>query len=100
MRILLRTILLVALVLPVAGRLTGQLPPATADQIDAAAAQALQDSPTPSVSIAVVQQGKVAYVKAYGNARLDPPLPARPEMRYAIGSVSKQFPGGRHSAAR
>jgi len=94
MRILLRTILLVALLLPVASRLTGQLPPATAEQIDAVAAQALHDSPTPSVSIAVVQQGQIAYVKAYGNARLDPSVPARPEMRYAIGSVSKQFLAG------
>jgi len=94
MRILLRTLFLVALVLPVASRLTGQLPPATAEQVDAAAAQALQDSPTPSVSIAIVQQGKIAYAKAYGNARLDPPLPARPEMRYAIGSISKQFLAG------
>jgi CubicO group peptidase (beta-lactamase class C family) len=38
-----------------------------------------------------VKDAKIAYVKAYGNARLEPAAPARPEMRYAIGSVSKQF---------
>jgi D-alanyl-D-alanine carboxypeptidase len=39
----------------------------------------------------VVQGGKVAYVKAYGMARLEPAMPAKPEMQYSIGSISKQF---------
>src|SRR5208283_5705689 len=30
-------------------------------------------------------------VQAYGDARLDPKMAARPEMRYSIGSISKQF---------
>jgi CubicO group peptidase (beta-lactamase class C family) len=33
----------------------------------------------------------MAYTQAYGLARLDPATDARPEMRYAIGSISKQF---------
>jgi D-alanyl-D-alanine carboxypeptidase len=41
--------------------------------------------------VAVVQGGKVAYVKAYGMARLDPPMPAEPGMQYSLGSISKQF---------
>jgi D-alanyl-D-alanine carboxypeptidase len=41
--------------------------------------------------VAVVQGGKVAYVKAYGMARLEPPMPAEPGMQYSIGSISKQF---------
>src|ERR1700727_2056138 len=45
----------------------------------------------PSASVAVVQGGKVAYVKAYGMARLEPPMPAEPGMLYSIGSISKQF---------
>lgn len=77
--------------LTVAGRLNAQLPPATIQKIDAIAAQVLADTATPSASIAVVKDGKVAYAKAYGNARLDPATPARTEMRYSIGSVSKQF---------
>jgi CubicO group peptidase (beta-lactamase class C family) len=42
----------------------------------------------------VVKDGKLAYVKAYGTARLEPATPARAEMRYCIGSVSKQFLAG------
>jgi len=38
-----------------------------------------------------VQKGEIVYTHAYGKARLDPPLPASPGMRYSIGSISKQF---------
>jgi D-alanyl-D-alanine carboxypeptidase len=38
-----------------------------------------------------VQGGKIAYVKAYGKARLEPVMLAEPGMQYSIGSVSKQF---------
>jgi D-alanyl-D-alanine carboxypeptidase len=67
------------------------LPVATASGIDAAAADVLKATGVPSASVAVVQGGKVAYVKAYGMARLDPAMAAEPGMRYSIGSVSKQF---------
>ena len=86
-----RAFVLIALALPVASRLAGQLPPAITAKIDAAVDKALADSGAPSASIAVVKDGRIAYVKAYGEARLDPPTAARPEMRYSIGSVSKQF---------
>jgi len=62
-----------------------------ASKIDDIAAKALADSGAPSVSVAVVRDGKIAFEKAYGKARLDPPTDARSEMRYSIGSVSKQF---------
>jgi D-alanyl-D-alanine carboxypeptidase len=39
----------------------------------------------------VVQGGRVAYVKAYGMARLKPEMKAEPGMQYSIGSISKQF---------
>jgi CubicO group peptidase (beta-lactamase class C family) len=67
------------------------LAPTTASGIDAAAAEVLKTTGVPSASVAVVQGGKVAYVKAYGMARLEPPMPAEPGMRYSIGSISKQF---------
>ena len=38
-----------------------------------------------------MKNGQVVYVKAYGDARLDPKTPATPDMRYSIGSISKQF---------
>ena len=60
-------------------------------QIDAAAVRELAARNVPSASVAVVQNGEIVYVHAYGNARLEPALAARPEMRYSIGSISKQF---------
>ncbi len=60
-------------------------------KVDSAAAQVLRKTGTPSASVAVVLHGRIAYAQAYGDARLDPPMPAKPDMRYAIGSISKQF---------
>ncbi len=60
-------------------------------KVDSAAAQTLRKTGTPSASIAVVLHGRIEYAQAYGDARLDPPTPAKPDMRYAIGSISKQF---------
>ena len=60
-------------------------------KIDALAADTLAKTGVPSASIAIIQDGKIAYLQAYGDARLDPRTPATPEMRYSIGSISKQF---------
>lgn len=68
-----------------------QLPAEMQQKIDRVATDALAKSGVPSASIAVVKDGQVAYVHAYGNARLDPATPATPGMRYSIGSISKQF---------
>src|SRR5438477_6501253 len=67
------------------------LPPEMRATIDKAANEILAKTGAPSASIAVVKDGKLAYVHAYGNAKLDPPAPATPQMRYSIGSISKQF---------
>ena len=85
-----RGLVLLALAIPAAA----QLPPGSTAKIDAAAEKALADSGAPSVSLAIVKDGRIAYLKAYGNARLQPGTAARPEMRYSIGSVSKQFMAG------
>ncbi len=60
-------------------------------KIDKVATDALAKTGVPSASVAVVKDGQIAYLRAYGNARLDPSTPAKPEMRYSIGSISKQF---------
>ena len=86
-----RGALLVTLTVLAAFNLQGQLPPETARRIDAIAGTVLAETSAPSVSIAVVKNHRIAYVHAYGNVSLDPATPARPEMRYKIGSVSKQF---------
>ena len=58
--------------------------------IDSAVNEALSKLGIPSASIAVVKDRKIAYLKAYGTARL-PDVPATTAMRYPIGSVSKQI---------
>src|ERR1041385_9407950 len=59
--------------------------------IDQIATQALTETGVPSASVSIVENGKVSYEHAYGEARLDPKKPAEPQMRYPIGSISKQF---------
>jgi D-alanyl-D-alanine carboxypeptidase len=59
--------------------------------IDKIVADALAKTGAPSASVAVVKDGKIAFARAYGLARLEPPMPATPQMRYSIGSISKQF---------
>jgi CubicO group peptidase (beta-lactamase class C family) len=68
-----------------------QLPAPSTEQIDRAVTDVLTRTGAPSASIALVQDGRLVYAQAYGQARLDPPLRATPDMRYSIGSVSKQF---------
>jgi len=86
---------LLALALPASAQSISSIDPALRGRIDRIALQVLEQTGVPSASIAVVQHGKLAYTHAYGNARLAtakaPALPATPEMRYSIGSISKQF---------
>ena len=65
--------------------------PALRTRIDGIAEDVLKLRGVPSASVAVVQGGKLVYTHAYGKAHLDPDVAATPEMRYSIGSVSKQF---------
>jgi D-alanyl-D-alanine carboxypeptidase len=60
-------------------------------KIDKAAIDALTNTDVPSASIAVVKGGKIVYLQAYGDATLEPRTAAKPNMRYSIGSISKQF---------
>jgi len=94
MRIVRSTILFFLVVCFTAIAAQAQLAPATAGNIDSIVTKALAESGTPSVSLAVVIDGRIVYTKAYGNARLEPATPAQAGMRYCIGSVSKQFLAG------
>jgi CubicO group peptidase (beta-lactamase class C family) len=71
------------------------LDPALQARIDRIAAQVLEQTGVPSASVAVVQHGKLVYTHAYGYAHLasgtSPAVAATTEMRYSIGSISKQF---------
>jgi len=60
-------------------------------RVDAAVHEALTKTGVPSASVGIVQGGQVVFTKAYGNARLNPVMAATPGLRYAVGSISKQF---------
>src|SRR5450759_3891585 len=83
--------LLVAFAGPIQAQTAAPADTALARKIDAIANQVLQATGVPSASVAVVKNGRLAYAKAYGSAKLEPRLAASPDMRYAIGSISKQF---------
>jgi D-alanyl-D-alanine carboxypeptidase len=83
--------ILAASVLPVAAEIPSTLAPELRQKIDRAARDVLTKTGVPSASVAIVKDGQIAYLEAYGDARLEPRTPARPEMRYSIGSISKQF---------
>ncbi len=82
---------LLAAALPVRAQMGLTLPADVIAKIDQIAEQALKDTGVPSASIAIVKDGQIVYTHAFGDARIDPRTPARPEMRYSIGSISKQF---------
>src|SRR5262249_25062257 len=67
------------------------LPSVIRARIDSIATLEMKARGAPSISLAIVKDGAIAYTNAYGLARLEPPTRAVPSMRYSIGSVSKQF---------
>jgi CubicO group peptidase (beta-lactamase class C family) len=83
--------LIILVFLPVGATAQTQLSPDLIEKIDKVATDTLAKTGVPSASIAIVKDGQVVYVKAYGDARIDPKNPATPQMRYSIGSISKQF---------
>src|SRR5256714_12889625 len=88
-RFVLITVILLSLLL--GANAQADLSPELRDKIDKLATDALARSGVPSASIAVVREGKIVYLKAYGSARFEPKTPATSVMRYSIGSISKQF---------
>jgi len=52
-----------------------ELSPEVKAKIDGIAAKALEESGVPSASVAVVKNGQIVYLKAYGDARLEPKTP-------------------------
>jgi D-alanyl-D-alanine carboxypeptidase len=67
------------------------LAPDLRQKIDTIANETLVKTGVPSASVAIVKDRQIAYLHAYGKARLNPSVDAQPEMRYSIGSISKQF---------
>ena len=91
-RLILPCLLMATGLIPVLSAQTvDAIDPALRARVDAIASQVLEQRGVPSASVAVVKGGKVVYTHAYGLAHIAPDVAATPEMRYSIGSVSKQF---------
>ncbi len=67
------------------------LDPDISKAIDSYVNEQLSENSIPSVSLAVIQDGKVVYAKGYGYANLEHEVLATPETVYQLASVSKQF---------
>jgi len=59
--------------------------------VDRVVAEWLASTGAPSVSVAIVQDDRLTYAQAYGDARLNPTVPSTAATRYAIDSASKEF---------
>jgi CubicO group peptidase (beta-lactamase class C family) len=51
----------------------------------------LESLDVPAASIAVVADGRIVFARAYGTDPGTPPRPVNADMRFPIGSISKQF---------
>ncbi len=68
-----------------------KLNPATSEQIATTVRRTLAEDGTPSASIAIVLDGKLAYAAAFGDAILSPHAPATTQTRYQLASLSKSI---------
>jgi CubicO group peptidase (beta-lactamase class C family) len=92
MKITSRIGVIVGLLAGAAGVLAqASMAPDLRSKVDAAVADVMARTSVPSASVGIVQGGAIVFTKAYGRARLDPPVNATAEMAYPIGSISKQF---------
>jgi D-alanyl-D-alanine carboxypeptidase len=70
---------------------SGSLAPDVVAKIETSVRDVLAKTGVPSASVGIAQGNTIVFTAAYGNARLDPPLAATPDMKYPVGSISKQF---------
>ncbi|SHH72698.1 serine hydrolase domain-containing protein [Massilia sp. CF038] len=59
--------------------------------VDAYVQEMVKQHGLPGLSLAVMENGQLVYAKAYGYANLESAVPAKPEHRFEIGSISKSF---------
>jgi CubicO group peptidase (beta-lactamase class C family) len=76
-----------------------QMTPQTREAIDQAVTKIVAKSGIASASIAIVQDGKLAYAQAYGFADLETKKPATPAMRLQDRFQQQTDHRDRHSAA-
>ena len=62
-----------------------------AQPIDDYVASEIRAQQIPGLSLAVLRDGRPLYVKSYGVATLEHPVPTQPDTLFQLGSVGKQF---------
>src|SRR5437899_2839519 len=60
-------------------------------ELDQLASDAMADWKVPGAALAVLQHGKLALLKAYGQRDIDANLPVTPSTQFLIGSITKTF---------
>ena len=60
-------------------------------ELDALAAESMAEWKVPGLAIAVVQNGKTALLKAYGQRDVEAGLPVTTRTQFTIGSITKTF---------
>jgi CubicO group peptidase (beta-lactamase class C family) len=75
-----------ACAIPASGSFAAQRP-----EIDDYVAAEMREQHIPGLSLAVLRDGQPLYIKSYGVATLEHPVPAKPETLFQLGSVGKQF---------
>lgn len=85
------TFLIVSAPVCVAAQQATSLDPQLQQRIDETVQQVLTGTDAPGASLAIVKDGRIAYLHAYGKAKLEPTTAAETKLRYSIGSVSKQI---------
>ena len=80
-------VVLLCCALPLAAQQSSELD----RKLSAKISDALRSSGAPSVSVALVQDGRLVYAQAFGYADVAKGRAADTATRYAVGSISKQF---------
>src|SRR5437763_14225070 len=65
--------------------------PKRLDGLDDFVAGVMKDWKVPGLSLAVVQNGQVVFLKGYGVRDLEKKTPVTPHTLFAIGSITKSF---------
>lgn len=86
-----RTVLIFLLAFAVYAKSSQAKSPDQQALLDETIAQTLAAFGAPSVSVAVVENGKLSYAHAFGQMDLPQHTAATTQTRYAVGSISKQF---------
>jgi D-alanyl-D-alanine carboxypeptidase len=65
--------------------------PAMQTRVDEVIQRCLREDRTPSASVAIVENGRLFYAVAFGDAVMQPKKPALETTRYQLASISKTF---------